>query len=279
MITLPQGYELLAKGHASIAVHERYRDCLLSQGIGEPEQLLRSAAGQQSSSGRGAVPSFPISGFPAERMMARRYLRGGLMRFINLDLYLDGERSFRELAITVEAARSGVPTVEVLAAVSIKAPGPLYRCFLFSRQLSGCIDLPGYLSGLAAAGEFEQKKRAVLERAAAIVRLMHDRGFFHADLNMKNILIDSANPESLYIIDWDKSHRFDRLSDALRMANVVRFCRSMIKLAGKGLAVHDDDTQLFLRAYRDDEQFVVICREQLRRSIALRKNFWKLMGE
>jgi len=279
MFTLPQGYELITQGPASIAVQERYRDCLLSQGIDDPAKLLRSAAAQSSACGRGAVPSLPISGFPSERMMARQYLRGGLMRFINRDLYLDGERSFRELAITVDAARCGVPTVEVLAAVSIKALGPLHCCFLFSRQLTGCVDLPGYLSGLAAAGACKEEKRAVFERAAALVRLMHDRGFFHADLNMKNILVDTALPENLYIIDWDKSHRFDRLNDARRMSNAVRFCRSMIKLAGKGLAVHDDDTRLFLRAYRDDEQFVRTCREQLLRSVAVRKKFWKLLGD
>ena len=279
MFTLPQGYELITKGSTSIAVHERYRDCLLGQGIDDPDKLLRSAASQQSPCGRGAVPSLPISGFPTERMMARQYLRGGLMRFIHRDLYLDAERSFRELAITVEAARCGVPTVEVLAAVSSKAAGPLYRCFLFTRQLSGCIDLPGYLSGLAAAGAGEQKKRAALERAAALIGLMHDRGFFHADLNMKNILIDAAAPESLYIIDWDKSHRFNRLSDARRRANIVRFCRSMIKLAGRGLPVYEEDTELFLHAYRDEEQFMQTCQEQLRRTVAFRKRFWKLLGE
>ena len=279
MFTLPQGYELITKGSTSIAVHERYRDCLLGQGIDDPDKLLRSAASQQSPCGRGAVPSLPISGFPTERMMARQYLRGGLMRFINRDLYLDAERSFRELAITVEAARCGVPTVEVLAAVSSKAAGPLYRCFFFTRQLTGCIDLRGYLSGLTAAGAGEQKKRAALERAAAVVRLMHDRGFFHADLNMKNLLVDTAAPESLYIIDWDKSHRFNRLSDTRRITNAVRFCRSMIKLAGKGLPVYEEDTELFLRAYRDDEQFMQTCQEQLRRTVAVRKRFWKLLGE
>ena len=278
MFAIPSGYELLRKGRASIAVHERYRDCLLGQGIGDPDTLLRSAAALQSPSGRGAVPSLPVSGFPAERMMARQYLRGGLMRFINRDLYLDAERSFRELAITVDAARCGVPTVEVLAAVSIRAAGPLHRCFLFSRQLPGCIDLPSYLSGRAASGTFQQDKRAVLERSAAAVRLMHDKGFFHADLNMKNILVDTAAPESLYIIDWDKSQRFDRLNDARRMSNAVRFCRSMIKLAGKGVPVYEEDAELFLRIYCRDEQLAQDCLRELRRTVALRRRFWKLLG-
>ncbi|MBN2108904.1 MAG: phosphotransferase [Deltaproteobacteria bacterium] len=279
MFVLPQGYKLTTKGRAAIALHERYCDCLLGQGIEDPEKLLRSAAALPAPSGRGSVPSLPVNGFPGERMMARRYLRGGLMRFINRGLYLDGERAFRELAITVEAASCGIPTVEVLAAVSIKAAGPLYRCFLFTRELPECIDLPAYLRGRSAAGSFSEDKQAVLERAAAAARLMHDRGFFHADLNMKNILVDTAKPESLYIIDWDKSRRFDLLSHSRRTANIVRFCRSMIKLAGKGVPVYEQDADLFLRAYSDDGQFVRICRERLQRSVALRKNIWKLVDK
>jgi 3-deoxy-D-manno-octulosonic acid kinase len=278
MIQLPQEYELITKGRSSIAIHVRYRDCLLSQGIDDPESLIRSADPQKSPSGRGSVPSLPVNGFPGERMMARRYLRGGLMRFINRDLYLDGQRSFREIAITSAAAGCGIPTVEVLAAVSVKAAGPLYRCFLFTRELPGCLDLPGYLLRRAAADNFPHIKRAVLEHAAAAVRLMHDRGFFHADLNMKNILVDQTRPESLYIIDWDKSQRLDPLSDDLRTANTVRFCRSMIKLAGKGVPVYEEDSDLFLRAYRDNAQFIRICRERLQRSLACRRYIWKLLG-
>ena len=99
---------------------------------------------------------------------------GGLMRFINRDLYLDGERSFRELAITSAAARCGIPTVEVLAAVSIKAAGPLYRCFLFTRELPGCIDLPmtrrdiGESIGLTI--ETVSRKLGELEDMGAIIR-------------------------------------------------------------------------------------------------------------
>ena len=71
----------------------------------------------------------------------------------------------------------------------------------------------------------------------------------------------------------------DLLTDDLRMANAVRFCRSLIKLAGKGVPVYEEDTDLFLRAYRDDAQFIRICRERLQRSLACRRYIWKLLGE
>ena len=107
---------------------------------------------------------------------------------------------------------------------------------------------------------------------------MHDAGFFHADLNMKNILVCAAQPEHLYIIDWDKSQRFGQLSDNQRRANAVRFCRSMIKLAAAGLPADDDDAAAFLRSYSDNELFVQACREQLRQTVALRRGFWKLLN-
>ncbi len=278
MLQLPKDYELITRGQAAIAVHGRYRDGLMAQGIDNPDLLLSSIATHPSASGRGAVPCLPIEGFPGERMMVRRYLRGGLLRFVNRDLYLDGQRSFRELAITVAAGRSGVPTVEILAAVSIKAAGPGYRCFLFSKELAGCIDLPAYLLGQAAAATFTDDKQRALKEAALAVRLMHDRGFYHGDLNMKNILVNAAEPKNLYIIDWDKSQHFEKLSDDQRRANAQRFCRSLIKLAGTGLPVNEDDAAAFLRAYRDDDRFVQACTKQLHRTVAVRRGFWKLLG-
>lgn len=278
MLQLPQDYELINRGRAAIAVHRRYREGLLAQGIDNPELLLRSAAAQNSPSGRGAVPCLPVAGFPHERMMVRRYLRGGLFRCINRDLYLDPQRAYRELIITAEAAASGVPTATILAAVSIRAIGPWRRCFLFSKELSGCIDLPAYLEQQAASATFAADKTAALERAALAMRHMHDRGFFHADLNMKNILITPAEPASLYIIDWDKSRRFTRLSDGRRRANAVRFCRSLLKLSGRGLPAGEEDAEAFLRAYRDDTHFVQTCRSQLQRTVALRRRFWQLLN-
>ena len=210
--------------------------------------------------------------------MARRYLRGGLVRFLNRDLYLDGERSFLELSVTVDAARSGVPTAEALAAVSMQAAGLFHRCFLFTRELPGCIDLPAYLRSRAAAETFSADKCSVLKRAAAAVRLMHERGFLHADLNMKNILVDTAAPEQLYIIDWDKSRRYGSLTDGQCAATIIRFCRSMTKLGGTGLPVDAHDAETFLRAYRDDEQFVAASPKRLQRTVALRRGIWKILS-
>ena len=107
---------------------------------------------------------------------------------------------------------------------------------------------------------------------------MHERGFFHADLNMKNILIDQGAPDRLYIIDWDKSKRLERVGEDLRRANAVRFCRSMLKLAESGLPADESDAEAFLRAYRPEEKFVRSCRDELRRTVARRRGIWKMLN-
>ena len=71
---------------------------------------------------------------------------------------------------------------------------------------------------------------------ADCIRHMHDSGFYHGDLNLKNILVSRADVRQLFIIDWDKStHTQGSLGLDARQRNVVRFCRSAEKLRTRGI--------------------------------------------
>ena len=93
--------------------------------------------------------------------------------------------------------------------------------------------------------------------AARAVRVMHDQGFYHGDLNLKNILIDAEQRNTVYIIDWDKSQEQENISPAQRSSNMVRCCRSMVKLREQGLALTERDQLYFLRVLLGDR-----CRHQ-----------------
>jgi len=280
-MTIPEAYEILKQGPTAIIIRKDYRESLLGQGIARPDQLLRSgqaAAGERR--GRGRVVSMPISGRPGERMLIRQYLRGGLLRFFNRDLYWQDRRPSRELLLTVQAAAAGIPTSQVLAAVCVPCTGPFWRGYLIVRELASCCDLPEYLQRLSTqdrAGFFQEKRR-VIKQVAALVRLMHDRGFFHADLNMKNILIDTAAPERLYIIDWDKSYHRDLLSTGRRRVNVLRLCRSMIKLGRAGIPVGERDAALLLKTYGRSTKNLHKDLLRLRLTAGLRSVFWKMLS-
>ena len=251
MTVIPPGYTLFKKGRSTIIIKEKYRSFLLRQGIETPYNMASFHTGQSDLKGRGKVVSIPIEGMAGEKMIIRKYLRGGLMRFVNHDIYRGRSRAEKELEITVYAEAQGIPVPEVLAAVTVKMAGPFYRAYLVTRELSGFSDLPAYLSELAenSKNSFIQNKTLVLKNIATAVRLMHDRGFYHGDLNLKNILVNHASPEQLYIIDWDKSIYYGRLEQSKRNANIRRFCRSMVKFSCKGLPLNMDDQVVFLKTY------------------------------
>jgi tRNA A-37 threonylcarbamoyl transferase component Bud32 len=251
-LTCPPGFICIRDSHKTVAVREDYKTELLLQGIDNPDKLralCRDSAARYS--GRGATPALPIAGRATERMILRPYRRGGLLRLLVRDLYWRDRRPLRELRVGAAALQAGIPTAAVLAAVAFRVAGPLYRGYLITRELTGCSDLPSFLGAAhgEAAEERFRNKRTLLARIARAVRAMHDRGFYHGDLNLKNILINAERPNTVYIIDWDKSHETRNLSLVQRSSNMVRFCRSMEKLREQGLALTERDQLFFLQAY------------------------------
>ena len=275
-MNLPEGYTLLNRGPATLAVRQSCAQSLLRQGIDDPERLIRTAGrSAQQLQGRGTVPSVPIEGRPGQRMIIRKYLRGGLVRFFNRDLYLGHMRPFRELAVAAEAASRGIPTADILAAVSIRAAGPLYRSYLVSQQLQACLDLPSYLQERhrIAGPSFRREKSDLIARTAAAVRSMHARGVYHGDLNLKNMLIDTEDRTTVFIIDWDKSRIKRSLSPEEQSANVVRLCRSMAKLARRGVPVTVQDQLLFLDCYWKDAVAVDRDFRRLQKALLRRRGY------
>jgi hypothetical protein len=272
----PQGYRLIQAGAATLVVKEEYADALLQQGIAQPDHLA-SASNAHVHRGRGAAPAMPIEGLPGQQMIIRKFLRGGLIRFLNPDLFIGQARPFRELALAAHAAESGIATAEMLAAVSIRVAGPLYRCYLISKEIPGCADLASYLADRhrQSPQEFLRAKRELLRKAAGLIRFMHDKGCYHGDLNLKNILADTARPDKLYVIDWDKSCFKSKFPQSFRSSNARRLCRSMAKFSAQGLPLTERDRLCFLMAYWQDRKMARRDFLRLRFSLLLRPWSWK----
>jgi hypothetical protein len=282
MIKAPDGYVFLRNGPSTIAALKSYADCLSKQGIFNADNLRDLFLNEDyQHKGRGAVPSIPIEGKPGEKMVIRKYLRGGLLRFVNRDIYLGLNRSFNELRATVEASSRNIPTLEVLAAVCVKIIGPFYRGYFITKELSSFYDAPLFLQIIADKNResFIEEKERFLKRAAETIRSMHDRGVYHGDLNMKNILTDISDHQNLRIIDWDKSSLKKSLTHSERRANVRRFCRSMAKFSRLGLPLTWTDQLNFLEAYWHGEakadQIIKKDLFLLKISLAARSIFWK----
>jgi hypothetical protein len=165
-------------------------------------------------------------------LFARRGRRGGLIASILSDVYFGiTPRPLTELAVTVEAVRRGIPVAEPMGAMIEWLSPVLYRGFFLTRAVRGMT-----LWEFLKTDDDPTVRTHVLGQARATIGTMHDKGLFHADLNLHNLLVTQARDSfSVVVIDLDKSRLFDApLSAAMRRANATRLLRSARKLDPSG---------------------------------------------
>jgi len=261
-ILIPASFTLLKKRNVFLLLREDYRDFLLQEGIDEIETYL--AKHRETASylrGRTIHPSIPLKG--GERMVLRHYSHGGLLRFFTRDLYLFGSRSFQELALTEEIRSSGIGTVQPVGAMHRCFLTPFYRAYLMSLEIPGAKDMVHYLQdiGPQPAGETLVAKRKIIRSAGFLLRKFHQAGFFHADLQLKNLLVTDGK---VLLIDFDRSYRKPSLSTGERVKNLLRLDRSVDKWKRYGLPVSLRDRWRFFLAYAESDREI---RETLRRAL------------
>ncbi|MDX9973835.1 MAG: lipopolysaccharide kinase InaA family protein [FCB group bacterium] len=180
-------------------------EALFSRGGCEP-------AGKE---GRGELLRFPLADGHG---LLRTFRRGGLARLLWHDAYLLQNRPYRELRIQSTLYDRGFPVPEPLGVVWRRSR-VLYRGAIASREVDGQ-DLYHYLSTAPADAD------GTMERVGALIRRMHDLGVYHADLQVRNLLVGK---DGLYVIDFDKASLHRSLPARLRARNLFRFRRSLRK--------------------------------------------------
>jgi len=180
--------------------------------------------------------------------LVRSYRHGGMFRHWSRDWFVTWPpRPFVELRATHEARRRGVGTLEVVGALVARGWGPFYRGWLVTRELERAHDLWSTFQ----AGEFSTSTTSLMGHVGRAVRLMHDVGVCHADLNMRNLLVRFDSPEvEVFIIDFDKARLFERaVPSPYRRRNLERLLRSVRKLDPSRRCVSDEAWSAFLSAY------------------------------
>ena len=150
--------------------------------------------------------------------LIREYRRGGFVRHFMTKSYLFDNRPRHEIGVHCAAYRSGVAVPMPLGAYWERR-GPIYRGAIAVARLEA-VNLLNYLSNDT------KKKEDALRRCGAALRQMHDAGFVHADLQIRNILMADDGP---YIVDLDKARQCTRVSPSTREINLVRLRRSFEK--------------------------------------------------
>lgn len=273
-IQFPPSFSLVEKGKVSLLLKEEYKNLLLKRGMDDLKTFLRnSSRTSRYLKGRTLHPSIPLE--DGMRMVLRQYSHGGLLRPLTGNLYLFGARSFRELALTEEIRSCGIPTIPSIGAIHQRIFFPFYRAYFLSLEVPRAMDLIQYFQEMSMPSSREKlsSKRKTIRSVGCLIQQFHRAGFFHGDLQLKNILVTG---DQLLLIDFDRSYRKPILSIKERMKNLLRLNRSVEKWRQFGLPITRTDRWRFFLAYAGEDKEIEEAMQRVLRTYSLRLLFYRL---
>ena len=189
-----------------------------------PEQAALAFAGQGDDAGerrgRGHVRFLEL---PFADAVLRRYHRGGLASRWSKDWYWwhgrEATRPFREFRLTAALHEAGLPVPRPLAARYVRA-GLGYRAELITERIADVHTLAEHL---------QSGKPIDWAAVGRLIARFHAQGFWHADLNAHNLLVDGDG--QLWMIDLDRGRL--RSPGGWTHGNLGRLQRSLIKLGAR----------------------------------------------
>lgn len=183
--------------------------------------------------GRGIAFAIPLDA--SLRVVVRHNTHGGLLARLTGDRFVAPTRAPRELSVSLTLSAAGIATPPVIAIVRYPAGGPLERSDVATVEIPGAADLAVVLAGSAAAHE------AAATATGALLAGLGRAGAHHADLNIKNILLQpTAGGFRAFVLDVDRVTFGGRESTRVAERNWRRFARSARKWHDAGLMAADE---------------------------------------
>jgi len=175
----------------------------------------------------------------------RHYLRGGLIRHFNKDRYLwtslESTRAWQEFHVLFLLFNEGLPSPQPVAA-HVRRHGFSYQADIITALIKDS-------NTLASLLKHKKLDKTTWKNIGKTIRLFHDKGLDHADLNAHNILFDKNN--KIYVIDFDRAViRAD--IGRWKQNNLNRLLRSLKKLASQNEDFHfsENEWSSFLSGYQ-----------------------------
>ena len=242
MVTLPSTYEVVGTAPVRAAIRRDLVPLLGPWLLARRLEIPSDAT--PITSGRGAAFRIRLPG--GRRVVLRLYRRGGLLARLVRETYLGFHpRPLRELALTAEVRRRGVPAAEVLAA-RIEG-GITYRGALVTAEVPAAATL---VEALRTAPDVAAR-RVLAAATGRAVATLHAAGVFHADLNLTNLLVHPGEDgPAIVLLDFDRARlQSTPLSVRVRRRNLKRLARSLAKLDPTGALAGEPERHAFRLAY------------------------------
>jgi tRNA A-37 threonylcarbamoyl transferase component Bud32 len=238
---IPEFRRIEANGRVLVVASD-FEGAALALGLLEPgglEQIpVRSQAG-----GRGATRLISLGG-RAQRLHLRAVHHGGRAGGVLGRRLLSLARPLAELEVTTRLRARGSPVPQAVLVLGQRSRG-LWRADVGTVYEEESVDGESFLRSAPSRARLLRAARA----AGLAVRQLHDAGGRHADLHIGNLLVRERDLETqALIIDLDRARIEPGLSEARRMAELMRLHRSLVKrrLTGR---VGDRGYAAFFRAY------------------------------
>ncbi len=201
-------------------------DELSAAGLGEPWALVGP---RPRGPGTGRGPRGVVETASGAKLLVKECRRGGVLRHLNPRLYFLRGRFLRELQTSGRAARAGLPVAETVCAV-LRPHAVGFRAWTASRYVDGARDLARWLDGLAGDDDVS----ALYREALATVRVLHEGGLHHRDLNLGNLVATRRDGGwRVVAVDLDRARWFDGpVPDRDRRRAHARLERSWRKVFG-----------------------------------------------
>lgn len=185
----------------------------------EPDYWAQSGAIAGQAQGRGNALLLDT---PFGAAVLRQYLRGGFVARFSRGRYLflgyPRSRPVTEARMLARLADLGLPVPGVLGAICLRR-GLAYSGALLTLRIFDAVPLADRL------GQYSQDDSMWISIGRCI-RRFHDHGVFHADLNVRNILVDGQ--KGVWLIDFDRARLLHSRHRALA-GNLQRLQRSLYK--------------------------------------------------
>lgn len=178
------------------------------------------------------------------QLVLRHYLRGGLIGRINKDNYLytrlSTTRSFHEFRVLLALQDLHLPVPKPVAAQVVRR-GAYYQADLIMERIPNTKDLVSVLK--------ETQSSDFYTELGTFIAQFHRAEVYHADLNIKNILRDSAG--QFWLIDFDRA-QLKTPPGAKQDRSIKRLKRSFEKeVIRHGIQFSTSDWQTLEQTYRE----------------------------
>jgi len=169
--------------------------------------------------GRSCVAIGEIAG--VGHVVARQYMRGGLLRLLveALHLRIGKTRAEHEYQMLQKAREIGINVPDPIG-YALRG-GVLYEAWLFTREIADTKSM------VELAFSEDERLPALIDALLAQVVLLIRSRILHVDLHPGNVLVDPAG--KVYLLDFDKAVPFDGSLNDLRDRYLCRWRRAVIK--------------------------------------------------